>query len=275
MTNTLDLFSIKDRRALITGGAGFLALYHAEAILDAGGLVILIDIEEKNLLVQKNVLSERFPNRVFSYPANITEEQQVSLLVAQITKEVGPIDILINNAANNPVVSKDSGPSGSIETFTLSEWETDLGVGLTGTYLMSKYVGMDMAERKKGVIINIASDLGIIAPDQRLYKKENTKDEDQPKKPASYSVTKHGLMGLTKYLATYWADKGVRVNAVSFGGVFRDHPTEFVNRVSKLIPLGRMANPEEYRGVILFLASDASSYMTGANVVVDGGRSVW
>jgi len=132
-----------------------------------------------------------------------------------------------------------------------------------------------MARRGKGVILNVASDLAVIAPDQRIYKKVGTPDAEQPVKPVTYSVVKTALIGLTRYLATYWADSGVRVNSISPGGVFNNQPEEFVKQVSERIPLGRMAQPDEYRGAVLFLCSDASSYMTGANLVVDGGRSCW
>ena len=132
-----------------------------------------------------------------------------------------------------------------------------------------------MAEQQSGVILNIASDLGVIAPDQRLYRKEELKDNEQTVKPAAYSVVKHGIIGLTKYLATYWADKNIRVNSISLGGVYTDQPDEFVKKLTNLIPLGRMASLDEYKAAIIFLVSDASSYMTGSNLVIDGGRSIW
>jgi NAD(P)-dependent dehydrogenase (short-subunit alcohol dehydrogenase family) len=188
------------------------------------------------------------------------------------------VDILINNAARNPKVSNktDFVKSQRLETLDMEEWFDDLHVGLTGPLLMSKVFGGLMAvDGKGGVIINIASDLSVIAPDQRLYSIEGSKDNEQPVKPVSYSVVKTGLVGLTRYLATYWADKNVRVNALSPGGVFENQPSEFVSRVQNLIPMGRMADRSEYRGAIQFLCSDASSYMTGHNLIIDGGRSIW
>jgi NAD(P)-dependent dehydrogenase (short-subunit alcohol dehydrogenase family) len=146
-------------------------------------------------------------------------------------------------------------------------------VGLTGAFLCSKIIGTEMARRKNGVILNVASDLAVIAPDQRLYRNDGLPDDQQPVKPVTYSVVKTALVGLTRYLATYWADAGVRVNAISPGGVFNGQSDEFVTRLSALIPLSRMADVDEYKGAILFLCSDASSYMTGANLVIDGGRS--
>jgi NAD(P)-dependent dehydrogenase (short-subunit alcohol dehydrogenase family) len=188
----------------------------------------------------------------------------------------GRIDILINNAANNPKVERPSGMNFSrFENFPLEEWSADLCVGLTGAFLCSQVFGSEMARRGRGVIVNVASDLALIGPDQRIYRQEGVPDHLQPVKPVTYSVVKSGLMGLTRYLATYWADRGVRVNAISPGGVFNGQPEEFVARLSQLIPMGRMANPGEYQDAILFLCSDASSYMTGANLVIDGGRTCW
>ena len=148
-------------------------------------------------------------------------------------------------------------------------------MGLTGAFLCSQVIGSEMARRKKGVILNVASDLAVIAPDQRLYRQDGLREDQQPVKPVTYSVVKTALVGLTRYLATYWADSGVRVNAISPGGVYNGQSDEFVTRLSALIPLSRMARVDEYKGAIVFLCSDASSYMTGFNLVIDGGRSSW
>ena len=137
------------------------------------------------------------------------------------------------------------------------------------------FIASKLAIQGGGVILNIASDLAVIAPDQRIYKKKGLPDKQQPTKPVSYSVVKTGLIGLTKYLATYWADKGVRVNSISPGGIYADQDPEFIQRLTNLIPLGRMAHEDEYKAAVIFLVSDASSYMTGANLVIDGGRSCW
>lgn len=275
--NTLKLFSIKDRVALITGGAGFLGEKHAEALLDGGAKVALLDSDDGALNKRVETLKQTYPaSEIAGYDCNIIEEEKVELAVRDIEEGFGPIDILINNASFNPQVKE--GNEKVFERFehlSLESWHLAFEAGLTGAFLMSQIVGEKMAERRRGVILNIASDLSVIAPDQRLYRKKNVPEEKQPVKPVTYSVEKHGLIGLTRYLATYWADKGVRVNAVSFGGVHRDQSEEFVKKISQLIPMGRMAEPDEYKGVVLFLCSDASSYMTGANVIMDGGRTAW
>lgn len=157
----------------------------------------------------------------------------------------------------------------------MAQWDQDLAVGLKGAFLCSRVFGGEMARAGRGVIVNIASDLALIGPDQRIYRKDGLPDHLQPVKPLTYSVVKAGLLGLTRYLATYWAGRGVRVNAISPGGIFTDQPEDFVLRLTNLIPMERMAHPDEYMGAILFLCSDASSYMTGANLVIDGGRTCW
>ena len=275
MNKTIDSLNLKGGVAVITGGAGFLGKYHAEAILEGGGVAVLTDISEKKLGETTSLLNKLYPKKVFGYVLNITNEKQVESVVKKITDEVGQIGILINNAANNPKVEKGLKNFSRLENFPLKIWNDDVAVGLTGAFLMSKHISPLMAKNGKGVILNIASDLGIIAPNQELYKKPGLKDSDQPVKPITYSAIKHGLIGLSKYLATYWADKGIRSNAVAFGGVYNHQQDEFVAKLAKHIPLGRMANPDEYKGVVLFMCSDASSYMTGATIIVDGGRTCW
>jgi NAD(P)-dependent dehydrogenase (short-subunit alcohol dehydrogenase family) len=212
---------------------------------------------------------------------NITDPAQVESARDQILEKSGRIDILINNAANNPHVGDDAGDQkqwnlSRLEEFPLALWQQDLAVGLTGAFLCSKTFGSVMAKQNKGVILNIASDLSIIAPDQRLYHNPDLPENQQSVKPVTYSVVKAGIIGLTRYLSTYWTGKGVRANALSFGGVYSsDLDPEFVTRLESLIPLGRMASMSEYKSAIVFMASDASSYLTGQNVVLDGGRSTW
>jgi NAD(P)-dependent dehydrogenase (short-subunit alcohol dehydrogenase family) len=270
------LFDLTGRVAVITGGAGLLGYKHAEAIAAAGGVPVLVDLPTANPEARADQLKTAHGVAALGCATDITDVDQVSALLSTILERYGRVDILINNAANNPKVEDSSGDSWMrVENFPLNVWEADIAVGLTGAFLCSQVIGSEMARRKKGVILNIASDLAVIAPDQRLYRQEGVADLQQPVKPVTYSVVKTALVGLTRYLATYWADSGVRVNAISPGGVFNGQSDAFVTRLSALIPMARMANVDEYKGAVLFLCSDASSYMTGANLVIDGGRSSW
>jgi len=275
MKNSLKKFRLQDRVAIITGGAGLLGVQHAEAIAEAGGIPVLWDINKDVSKVAVRI-SRDYKLPSLGMIVDITNHESIENNFYQVLDELGRIDILINNAANNPKVKSGNHISSSrFENYTLDQWNKDIAVGLTGAFLCSQVIGNFMAEKNNGVILNISSDLSIISPDQRLYKKEGLKESKQPVKPVTYSVVKHGITGLTRYLSTYWADKNIRVNSISPGGVYNGQANEFVTQLTKLIPLGRMANLDEYKAAIIFLCSDASSYMTGSNLVIDGGRSIW
>lgn len=271
-------FDLSNRWALITGAAGLLGLEHSRALLEAGASVILQDISTDKLNHAKAILEAEYPMSILRISASdITSEIAMVKLAEELKSEEITISILINNAGVNPKYNQvsNSGINSRVEHFLLEDWESQIRVGLTGAFICAKVFGSAMANSRGGVIVNIASDLSVIAPDQRLYEKEGTSSNQQPTKPISYSVIKSGLIGLTRYLATYWHNSGIRVNALSPGGVYDGQEDEFVTKLSSLIPLGRMANADEYRSAIQFLCSDASSYMTGQNLVIDGGRSVW
>ena len=271
-----EMFDLTSRVAIITGGTGLLGQQHAEAIASAGGIPVLADIHIDGVDPKSREWEERFGVSASVIHADVTRPDSVEQLLACVLEKYGRIDVLINNAANNPKMEKESDIRFSrVEFFPLDQWEADIAVGLTGAFLCCQIIGSEMARRRRGVIVNVASDLALIAPDQRLYRKEGVADDQQPVKPVTYSVVKTALIGLTRYLAAYWADCGVRVNAISPGGVFNGQPEQFVRRLTSLIPLGRMANVDEYQAAIIYLCSDASSYMTGANLVVDGGRTCW
>lgn len=271
-----NIFDLNKRLFIVTGGAGYLGVKHIEAILEANGRVAVFDIDS-NTKEKIEIFVEKYKDSVRSYVVDITDEEKVASAVADVIKDMGPIYGLVNNAANNPKMRETNQKStGSrLETFPIDVWNKDIAVGITGAFLMSKYAGREMAKNKEGVILNIASDLSVIAPDQRIYTKPEETKASQVK-PVTYSVTKHAIIGLTKYLATYWADEGIRTNALSPGGVSNPNiDPEFKKKLINLIPMSRMAEPDEYKGAVIFLLSDASKYMTGNNLVIDGGRSIW
>ncbi len=269
-------FDLTGRVAVITGGAGLLGAQHARAIAGAGGIPVLVDIQQQRASETAAALAHEYGVPAIGCAADITKQPEIEMLRTEILSRFGRVDILINNAANNPKMEASTEVNFSrLENFPLAQWEADIAVGLTGAFLCSKVLGSHMASNGGGVIVNVASDLALIAPDQRIYRQPGVPEQMQPVKPVTYSVVKSALVGLTRYMASYWADKKVRVNAISPGGVYNGQPEEFVARLTNLIPLGRMAAINEYQGAIVFLCSDASSYMTGANLVVDGGRSCW
>jgi NAD(P)-dependent dehydrogenase (short-subunit alcohol dehydrogenase family) len=276
MKDTMQKFSLRSRVAVITGGAGLLGIQHAEAIAEAGGIPILWDIKGEASTKAADKITHDFNVPSSGMKVDVTNHKSIKKGFDRILDTIGRIDILINNAANDPKVRAGKNVAWSrFENYSMNRWCKDIAVGLTGAFLCSQAIGSFMAEQNGGVILNIASDLSIISPDQRLYIKEGLKDKEQSVKPVTYSVVKHGIIGLTRYLATYWADKNIRINSISPGGVYTDQPDEFVKKLTNLIPFGRMANLDEYKAAIVFLCSDASSYMTGANLVIDGGRTCW
>ena len=269
-----NLFNLEGKTALITGGGGLLGPKHAEAIIEYGGKVILTDHHLDRVEEKSKILNNKYgSNSCTFYHMDVTDPQSIESVINNIEK----IDILINNAAKDPKVKKESGltPDSRFETMTTSYWQEGLDAALNGTFYCSQKVSNKMLKHKGGVILNISSDLGVIAPDQRLYRKEGIKENQQNVKPITYSAAKWAIIGMTKYLGVYYAKKGIRVNCLSPTGVFNNHPDEFVKKLSNIIPMGRMAHIDEYKGAIVFLCSDASSYMTGENVVIDGGKTVW
>lgn len=271
-----DLFFLDKKIAIITGGAGLLGRQHAEAIAEIGGIPVLWDINEVEALSVTKHIKEQYGVDCHHQLVDITNIDSIKNAAKVLIDDFGSIDILINNAACDPKVTNTNDRlSSRFEHFPLDRWQFELSVGLTGALQCSQVCGSYMAKQHSGAIINIASDLGIIAPDQRIYRDPSLAEDEQPVKPVTYSVIKHGLIGLTKYISTYWADKGVRCNSLAPAGVYQNQPDEFVQRLTHLIPMGRMAEAGEYKGAIQFLASDASRYMTGSILTVDGGRSCW
>ncbi len=275
MTRALPkAFDLCGRTALITGAGGLLGPQHAIALAENGANVVLADI---NLAGAQRAAEEVRKTVPGADAAALLLDVTQPARVREVAAGLGTVHILVNNAAIDAKVTARPGvANGSrLEGFTLEQWNLEVAVGLTGAMLLSQVFGDAMAASGGGVILNIASDLSVIAPDQRIYRLgRDVPEDEQPVKPVTYSAIKHGLVGLTKYLATYWAASGVRANALSPGGVYNGQSEAFVERLANLVPMGRMARVDEYRAAVQFLCSDASSYMTGQNLVIDGGRSI-
>ena len=261
---------IKNKKiVIITGGLGFLGVQHAEAILESGNVPILIDVNMKNSSHVKKYFKKNFNYSINIINCNITKITQVKNLKNKILSKFDKIDALINNASVN-YTSEDLKKK-LVTNWNIDAWKRDLNVGLTGSMICSMIFGEEMNKNKNGgVIINISSDLGLISPDQRLYINKNRKSI----KPASYSAVKHGLIGLTKYFATYWPNKKLRVNALCPGGMKNKTDKNFLKKIKKLIPLRRLASYGEYKGAINFLLSEEASYMNGSSLIIDGGRTI-
>jgi NAD(P)-dependent dehydrogenase (short-subunit alcohol dehydrogenase family) len=272
-----NIFKINGKVIVITGAAGLLGRQHAEAVAAFGGTPILLDLDNTSVKELAEDLKDRYHVPAKGMIVDITDENSISLNCNRLVEEFGNIYGLVNNAANNPKVENNENKNFSrLENFPLDVWNQDVAIGLTGAFLCAKYYGNAMAKNPEGgSIVNISSDLGLIAPDQRLYRKENIAEEQQSVKPVTYSVVKAGLIGLTRYLSTYWADKGVRCNALCPGGVENGQPVDFLREVCLRIPMGRLAQTDEYQGVLIFMLSPASSYLNGSIIPMDGGRSSW
>ena len=278
MNNNIDnLFSLSGKIVVITGAVGLLGEKHAEAVAAYGGTPVLLDLSQTAVDLLAEKLNKQYRVNAVGFSVDITDEEQVRITSNEVFKRFGKVDGLVNNAANNPKVEETSEKNFSrLENFPLNIWEQDIAVGLTGSYLCTKYFGFQISQNKNGgSIVNISSDLGVMAPDQRLYEEEGVERIQQNVKPVTYSVVKSGIIGLTRYLSTYWVEENVRCNAMCPGGVENGQPESFLNKVHSRIPMNRLAKSDEYQGTLLWMLSDASSYLNGAIVSVDGGRTAW
>ncbi len=273
----MNKFSLKDKVIIITGALGLLGKQHVEAVCEAKGIPVLIDLNQKEIDIYIDTISKKYNVDISGYAVNITDEKQVLNSCKLIISKYKKIDGLINNAANNPKQeNKGIKNNDRLENFNIDKWDLDLDVALKGSFLCIKHFGFKISQNPSGgSIVNISSDLGLIAPDQSIYKVEGLDDNDQPVKPITYSIVKTGIIGMTRYVATYWANKGVRCNTLCPGGVENDQDKDFIKKLKNKIPMNRMAKKDEYKGSIIYLLSDASSYVNGATLAADGGRSVW
>ena len=261
--------------AIVTGAAGLLGFHHCMALLQTGISVVAIDIDQGGLDRLSSRLEE-YHDTLFPLKVDLLCDESIEHLFQYTSEFPRPIRYLVNNAASNPtMIGIDSDSLGLLKSFERQQFLRECDLGLAAVVKLSCFYGEKMAESGGGAIINIASDLSVISPDQRIYQSDEKNTDWESAKPISYSVIKHGLVGITKYIATYWPNKNVRCNALSPGGIFCDQSNNLVDQLAYRIPLGRMANADEYEGVIQFLCSDAAKYVNGQNIIVDGGRSIW
>jgi NAD(P)-dependent dehydrogenase (short-subunit alcohol dehydrogenase family) len=272
-----DLFRVEGRVALVTGGAGLLGRRYCEALLEAGGRVVVGDLDGRRAEAVSQELSAQDS---LGLRLDVADEASVKSVVDKTVEKFGRLDILVNNAALTVRGGSERASPGDyfapFERYPRAMWDLALSVNLTGMMLCAQAAGRQMLSQGGGVIVNISSTYGVVAPDQRVYEGvKSPYSESGFNTPVSYAVTKTAVLGLTRYLATYWGRSNIRVNALTPHGVYDNHDETFVRNFVYRSPLGRMARNDEYRGALLFLVSDASSYMTGANLIVDGGWSAW
>jgi len=267
----MDLFNLEGKVAIITGASGLIGKNHCMALSEAGAKVVAVDLYD----IQSDELWNSLPSESIYISADITNRQSVQDILSNTINTFGKVDILVNNAALNDMVEnrKDTAEESKFENYPLELFRKVLDVNVTGMFLCSQVIGTHMAERGAGSIINIASTYGIVAPNQSLYLDDQGR-QYMYKSPV-YPTSKGAVISFTRFLAAYWGKAGVRVNALSPGGVENKQSEYFIQKYSNSTPLGRMAKPDDYKGGLLFLASDASSYMTGANLVIDGGWTIW
>ncbi|MCU1267799.1 MAG: putative oxidoreductase [Acidobacteria bacterium] len=271
-----EMFDLSGRVAVVTGGAGNLGREYTRALLEAGALVVVADIRSEIAAEVADAAVAACGSEAFGVGVDVASKDDIGRMTTTVLEKWGRLDILINNAAIDPKFDSDSAAQQhySFEDYPLDLWQRSMNVNLTGAFLCAQAAGRVMVQQGGGVMVNVCSTYGLVAPDQRLYRQEGEVAQTLFK-PADYGVTKAGIAQLTRYLAVYWGDKNIRVNTLTPGGVRLAQDDGFVQRYEQRTPIGRMANLGEMSGALLFLVSDASSYMTGANLVVDGGWTAW
>lgn len=266
-----EIFNLKGKVALVTGGVGILGREYCQALAEFGATVILADLDAETCRKTAEKISADTGAEVEGYAVDLSSEQSLKNFTAKVLKKYQDIDILINNAG-----AKSDNFFAPLESFPLEDWNQVMNVNVTAMFLMAREIGSKMAERGKGSIINVSSIYGVVAPDQRIY--EGSWYEELGgaiNTPLIYSASKGAVISMTKYLATYWGAKGVRTNTITPGGVTSGQNSTFSEKYSARVPMGRMAVKSDMVGAILFLASEASSYVNGQNIIVDGGLTAW
>jgi 2-deoxy-D-gluconate 3-dehydrogenase len=271
-----EKFDLTGKTAIVTGGSGLLGAEFCRTLAEAGANVVVADIaEDAAQKIASGLVDAGY--RAASFGLDVTRKESAEEMVAETLRQFGSLDILVNSAALDPKFDADAVAKGitpgAFEDYPLEDWQSALNVNLTGMFLVTQAcVAPMIAQGKRGSIINICSTYGLNGPDQRIYLKEGKR---LAYKPVYYTTTKAGVLGFTKYLAAYYAETEIRVNALTPGGVYNDHDETFTRNYSAKTIMGRMAHKDEMNGALLYLASSASSYMTGANLVVDGGWTAW
>ena len=267
---TQTSFRIDGKVIIITGGAGLLGREYTRAVCEAGGIPVIADLNAADV----EAVAQNASGEAFGVPVDVSDQLSVKMMVQRVLERYERIDGLVNNAAINPKFDAGEQHLDTFEDFPLDAWNQSLAVNITGMFLCAQAVAPTMLRQGGGVIVNISSTYGVDGPDQRLYIPD---DLTKPRsyKPVTYTVSKAAAIGLTRYLATYWGDKGIRVNTLTPGGVHTNQDEDFVRRYSSRTPMGRMAEKHEYCGALIYLLSDSSSYMTGSNLIVDGGWTAW
>lgn len=268
------LFSVRDKVVILTGGLGQLGKQFSQALVDRGAKVAVFDLLADERLMAKRLGVHGTDDRVLILPVDVTERGSIQAGLRQVNETWGTPHALINNAALDSPPDAAAEENGPFESYPESSWDQVMQVNVKGVFLCCQVVGGQMAAAGRGSIVNICSVYGLVSPDQRIYEYRRT-EGTMFFKPVAYSASKSAVLNLTRYLATYWAGKNVRVNTLTFGGVFNHQDKQFLKGYCARVPLGRMAREDEYNGAIVFLVSDASSYMTGSNLVIDGGWTAW
>jgi len=269
--SSLERFCLKNKIIIVTGGTGILGKLYCERLAQAGATVIISDLDDKKCDELAELITTKTNVKAYGRKVDLSQEQSVIEWAAGLINEFGAIDVLINNAA-----TKSKNFFAPLESFPLDDWNKIISVNVTGIFLASREIGRNMSKTRKGNIINISSIYGIVGPDQRIY--EGSWYEEmggEINTPLIYSATKGAVVAMTKYMATYWGNQGIRTNTLTPGGVSSGQNEIFDSKYSNKVPLGRMANADEMVGALIFLASDASSYVNGQNIVVDGGWTAW